>query len=101
MAVSRSEFEDERLKNKLIWDYEISMNEFEDFLFGRKEEGWFDQKWALSRAINHLNYYELRRLVPLQLLSEHWDRVSDQIRDPAVKKGLEFLLRRRILSSSG
>jgi len=101
MVLSGSEFNKERLKNKLIWDYEMSLDEFENFLFGRKEEGWFDQQWALSRAINQLNYYELRRLVPLELLSEHWDSVSGQIRDPAVKKGLEFLLHRETLSSSG
>ena len=94
-------FENKKLERKLLWDYNISLDEYLDYLYGRKEDGWFNQQWALLRAINNLNYYELRKLVSLKMLEEEWDEISDKIRDPAVKKGLEFLLQRKTVSSPG
>jgi len=89
------------LEKKLLWDYDISLEQYLEYLYGREEEGWFDQDWALARAVNNLNYYELRELIPLELLAENWSKIKDKIRDPAVKNGLEFVLQRETVSSSG
>lgn len=101
MISGEASIKNRNLKKKLLWDYDISLEEYFDYLYGRKENGWLNQQWALLRAINNLNYYEFRELVPLELVGQAWDEVCDKIRDPAVKKGLEFLLQRKTVSTPG
>ncbi len=79
---------------KIIWDYNISEQDFLDYLYGKKENGWFNQEWAIIRALERLNYYELKELVPLKLLLEKWEAIKYKIWRKDIRDGIEFVLRR-------
>ncbi|MCX8092834.1 MAG: hypothetical protein N3E50_01545 [Candidatus Goldbacteria bacterium] len=85
----------------LIWDYNISEDEFLEILYGKKQIGWFDNVWALKRAIEGLNYYDLINLVGFEILSHNWKNIRDKIRSENIKKGIDYVLRRFNISTSG
>ncbi|HPN32371.1 MAG TPA: hypothetical protein PKY81_15575 [bacterium] len=79
---------------KIIWDYNISEQDFLDYLHGKKEDGWFNQEWAIVRAIERLNYYELKEALSFDLLNEKWDKIKHKIWRKDIREGLQFILRR-------
>lgn len=85
---------------KVIWDYNISEEDFLHYLYGKKEDGWFNQDWALVRSIERLNYYELKNLVSTELLLKKWDLIKNRIWRKDIREGLEFALQRANISSS-
>ena len=85
---------------KIIWDYNITEDEFLDYLFGRKEDGWFNQDWAIVRAIERLNYYELKELIPFELINRNWGKIKNKIWRKDIREGIEFVLRKNFVSAA-
>ncbi len=85
---------------QLVWDYQLTAVEFFAILNGEIERGWFDQKWAVTRVLEHAPYYDAIRLVPMDLLAKSWPNVKDKIFNESIKKGYEFVLHRYALSTA-
>lgn len=98
---SLSDSERKKFEVRLLWDVDMDLDTFFDYLYGRKEDGgWINSDWALIRAIDQLSYHELRRFVSLEQIKEAWPRIKDKIRHSPKKEGLEFILQRETVSNS-
>ena len=86
---------------QLVWDYNLSMNDFKTILLGEKKIGSFDQDWAISRVLENLNYYDAMDLVPYEVLKNRWGQVKGKIFNKSIKDGYEFLLQRYPISIAG
>lgn len=86
---------------QLIWDYNLTLNDFKMILFGEKKIGSFDQDWAISRALENLNYYDAMDLVPYEVLKNRWNQVKRKIFNKSIKDGYDFLLQRYPVSITG
>ncbi|PIU03725.1 hypothetical protein COT44_01685 [Candidatus Shapirobacteria bacterium CG08_land_8_20_14_0_20_39_18] len=82
---------------QLVWDYQISPSDFLEILKGKKAEGWLNQDWAISRVLEHLNYYDAISLVPLKTLAKRWISVKSKIFSDSIRKGYEFVLQKHSL----
>jgi len=83
---------------KLVWDYNLPLEDFNKILLGEKKVGTFDQDWAISRVLENLNYYDAMTLIPYETLKERWSSVKEKLFNPSIKNGYEFLLHRYPLS---
>lgn len=99
MPVAKKTLSKEESKN-LVWDYTLTPDDFLSILSGKKEMGWFTQKWAIARVLENLDYYRALDLIGFATLSQHWDQVKKSIHDPALKRGYEYALRAKIVSSA-
>jgi len=86
---------------KLVWDYQLSQEDFSSILLGEKKVGTFDQDWAISRVLENLNYYDAMALVPYATLRERWVFIKGKLFNSAIKDGYEFLLQRYPVSIAG
>ena len=86
---------------KLVWDYQLSQDDFNSILLGEKKVGTFDQDWAISRILENLNYYDAMALVPYATLRERWAFIKGKLFNSAIKDGYEFLLQRYPVSIAG
>ena len=92
---------DEALFKQLVWDYKMTSGEFVEILTGQKQNGWFNQDWAISRVLENLNYYEAMSLVPFKTLANRWESVKPRLFVQSIKDGYEFVLHRHALSVTG
>lgn len=88
-----------KLKN-LIWDYKIEPHEFAEILSGNKKIGNLDQNWAITRVLEHLNYYDAMRMVPMPTLMKNWPIIKTKIFNKNIRDGYDFVLHRHTLSAS-
>jgi len=86
---------------QLVWDYDLSIDDFKRILKGDKEVGSFNQDWAISRVLENLNYYDAMDLVPYEVLKNRWGQVKGKIFNKSIKDGYEFLLQRYPVSIAG
>ncbi|HRU38651.1 MAG TPA: hypothetical protein P5511_02145 [Candidatus Goldiibacteriota bacterium] len=93
-------FEQKNTVKKLLWDYNFTEEEFMDVLTGKLEQGSFNRKWAVRRAIEGLNYYDLIELVGLKTIAEVWPEIRDTFRIKSIKEGIDYVLRKYTLSAS-
>lgn len=89
------------LYKKLVWDYNLTSDEFEKILSGEEKRGSFDQDWAISRVLSNLNYYDAMRLVPYSILQKRWLYIKGKLFNKTIKDGYEFLLHRYPVSITG
>ena len=54
---------------RIIWDYQITPEEYMDLLDGDIKPGGFDRIWALRRAVEGMNYYDLLEIVRLERIA--------------------------------
>ena len=85
---------------KLLWDYDLTEEEFMDFLTGKKELGSFNKKWAVRRAIEGLNYYDLIELVNFKTIAEVWPSIRETFRIKSIRDGIDYVLRKYTISTS-
>ena len=69
-------------------------------LRGKKTSGWLTQEWAIARALENLDYYSAVKLVGLKTLSDSWDNVKEKIYNKSIRRGYEFVLRRKTVPSA-
>jgi len=86
---------------QLVWDYDLSIDDFKTILLGEKKIGSFNQDWAISRVLENLNYYDAMDLVPYEILKNRWSQVKGKIFNKSIKNGYEFLLQRYPVSITG
>lgn len=86
---------------QLIWDYNLSLDDFKTILKGDKKIGLLDQDWAISRVLENLNYYDAMDLVPYGVLKNRWQYVKGKLFNKVIKNGYEFLLQRYPVSIAG
>ena len=82
------------LFKQLVWDYNLTQDEFELILNGKKVLGNMDQNWAIVRVLENLNYYDAMNLVSLSTLRNNWKEVQPKLFNSSIKNGYEFLLQR-------
>lgn len=82
------------LFKQLVWDYNLTQNEFEAILAGKKVLGNMDQSWAIVRVLENLNYYDAMNLIPIDMLRNNWKEVQPKLFNDSIKNGYEFLLQR-------
>ncbi|MEK7472599.1 MAG: hypothetical protein AAB625_01030 [Patescibacteria group bacterium] len=46
------------LFKQLVWDYNLTQDEFEEILVGKKVLGNMNKSWAITRILENLNYYD-------------------------------------------
>ena len=83
---------------QLVWDYNLSFDEFKTILSGEKKIGTFDQDWAISRVLENLNYYDAMDLIPYDILKSRWNYIKVKLFNKSIKSGYEFLLQRYPIS---
>jgi len=94
----------EQMKNtvkKLLWDYNFTEEEFIDILEGKRIISGFDRKWAVRRAIEGLNYYELMRIAGFKTVADVWPEIRDTFRVKSIKEGMDYVLRKNSVSHPG
>lgn len=82
------------LFKQLVWDYNLTQDEFEAILSGKKVLGNMNQTWAITRILENLNYYDAMNLVSLNTLRNNWKEVQPKLFNSSIKNGYEFLLQR-------
>ena len=89
------------LFSRLVWDYQMTPDDFTSILAGTKKIGQLDQSWAIARVLEHADYYTAKSLIPLSLLSRHWPTIKSKIFNRSIRDGYEFVLHHHALSSTG
>ena len=92
--------EKKMIVKKLLWDYNFTEEEFLEILEGKKEFGNFNRNWAVRRCIEGLNYYDLIQIIDLKMLLEVWPEIRDKIRIKNIKDGMDYVLRKYIISTA-
>jgi len=85
---------------QIIWDYDLSQDDFESIMQGDKKLGSLDQSWAISRILENVNYYIAKDLVTLPILQKNWSSIKPKLFKKSIKDGYEFVLQRYALSST-
>ena len=65
------------LFKQLVWDYNLTQDEFEAILHGKKVLGNMNQSWAIVRVLENLNYYDAMNLISLDMLRNNWSKVKN------------------------
>ena len=86
---------------QVVWDYNMTQEEFEALLFGEKEMGTLNQEWAIARVLENLTYYEAMELVPRETMRRNWNGVKKRLFKKNIRDGYEFLLQRYPVSVAG
>ena len=86
------------LFDRLVWDYQMTSDDFSAILSGTKSIGNLDQSWAIARVLEHTDYYTARSLVPLTTLSQHWSKIKPKLFNHTIRDGYEFVLHHHALS---
>ena len=76
----------------LLWDYNLSNQEFFDILEGKLEKGRLGQDWAMIRLFEYGRYEDIIRILGYQRIIDHWPRVRDRVRSRERKRGFDFLV---------
>ncbi len=85
---------------RLIWDYHINADEFIALLDSDIKPGGLDRLWALRRAVEGMNYYDLLEIVGLQRIARDWTALKPTLRNQTRIKGIEYVLRKNNLSAA-
>lgn len=91
---------DSDLFKKVVWDYDMTQDEFEAILSGTTIIGSFDQNWAIARILENCNYYDAMSLISQETLLNNWEKIRPKLFNNSIIKGYEFVLHRHSLSDS-
>jgi len=87
-------------QNFPVWEYNLTPEEFEKILAGKKRLGWFNRPWAYARVLENLNYYQAKKIIDLNYLKENWNKIKQKLFKQDIKEGYEYLLQKKALSAS-
>jgi hypothetical protein len=91
---------DQSKYKQIVWDYKIQPKTFFAILEGKEKKGWFNQEWAIAKVLDNMNYYDVRDIIPLELLAEKWVNVKKRLFHSQIIKSYEYLLQKYSLSST-
>ena len=86
---------------QLLWDYNISEEEFIKMLDADIKPGGFDRLWAERRAVEGLSYYDLLAIVGLKRIARDWEKLKPRLRNQTRVRGIEYVLRKYNISVAG
>lgn len=86
---------------QIVWDYNLKPRSFFEILNGERTEGWLNRKWATTRVLENVNYYDALNLVDTNYLKNNWDSLRPRIFDKNIQNGYDYLLRKGALSFAG
>ena len=89
------------LFKSLIWDYNLSPQQFFDIVDNKNVLEKFNQDWAIGRVLENVNYYDALDLINPLVLLKRWDFIRDRIFNKEIKKGYDYILRRNSSLLSG
>lgn len=86
---------------QLVWDYNLTQDNFEAILAGQKQLGSLDQSWAIARVLENVPYYEALNLVSPNLIKANWEHIKPKLFNSIIKHGYEYILYHPTLSITG
>jgi hypothetical protein len=69
-------------------------------LDGDIKPGGLDRLWALRRAVEGMNYYDLLEIVGLLRIARDWPALKPTLRNQTRIRGIEYVLRKHNLSAA-
>jgi hypothetical protein len=94
----------ENIKNaikQVLWDYNITEEEFVKMLDADIKPGGFDRLWAERRAIEGLSYYDLLEIVGLKRIARDWEKLKPTLRNKTRIRGIDYVLRKYNIPAAG
>jgi hypothetical protein len=85
---------------RILWDYRITPEEYLRILDGEDCAPGFDRLWALRRAVEGMNYYDLIEIIGLDRIARDWDALKPSIRSRSRVRGIDYVLGKIPLSAS-
>lgn len=85
---------------QIMWDYNLSPQEFFAILNKEHQKGWFTQDWAITRILEHAPYYDAIALVPLPTLRQRWEHIKPKLFNRSLQQGYEYVLHKYALSTA-
>jgi hypothetical protein len=80
---------------QLVWDYRITAEEFLHMLNDSNQpELTRDQRWAMVRILERIDYYSAMRLIGRDRLKQHWAELKSSIRPEHIKDAYDFMVSR-------
>jgi hypothetical protein len=76
----------------LIWDYNLTEEQFLALLHGKRVFGRLDQAWAAVRLIEYAPYEDIRELIGFPLLVKRWPEWRERVRSRQRREALDFLV---------
>lgn len=76
----------------LVWDYDLSPEEFLRILRGEITHGRLDADWAAHRVLEYAPYTDLVELIGYANIVKHWPRWRVTVRSESRRRGLDFLV---------
>lgn len=83
-----------RAIKEILWDYNITEEEFLKLLDSEIKEIGFDRIWAERRAIESMNYYDILQIIGLHRIARDWKKLKNTIKNKTRVRGIEYVLRR-------
>lgn len=74
-----------------VWDYDLTLDDYEALLRGDKTIGRLDRDWASVRLIEYGPYSEIVRLIGFSVLVKGWPVWRERVRSDSRRRGLDFL----------
>jgi len=96
----RKKYAQEDMFRILVWDYNMTPQEFFLILDNNKAEGSLNRDWAISRVLENLNYYDAVSLVNPALIKQRWTSVRNKIHNSSIKRGYDYILQRSTLPTA-
>jgi hypothetical protein len=81
----------DKRKFSLVWDYDLTEDEFTQILQGKLNRGRLNQKWAAVRLLEYGSYEEIKRLLGLEAIAANWPKWRPQVRSESRRRGFDFL----------
>lgn len=75
-----------------VWDYDLSVAQFEALLAGELTLGRLDRDWAAVRLLDYAPYPEIVSRLGFGALAAGWPRWRDRVRSTSRRRGLDFLV---------
>ncbi|HPI03677.1 MAG TPA: hypothetical protein PLB12_03550 [Candidatus Goldiibacteriota bacterium] len=86
---------------EVLWDYNITEDEFIKMLDSEIKPGGFDRLWAERRAIEGMGYYDLIEIVGLKRIARDWDMLKATLRNKTRVQGIEYVIRKYNIPAAG
>lgn len=75
-----------------LWDYNLSMEQFEKILNNDLCLGHLDSDWAAVRLLDYALYEDIVKMIGFRRLVNTWPRWKKKVRSQTRRRGLDFLV---------
>lgn len=87
--------EQEKIVKSLLWDCDLSPEDFYQVLKGKKEKaGFFTREKAVKRLLEYQNWYNVLKVLSLPEIGSVWNEgLRASIRGKQIAEGIDFAVR--------